>query len=57
MEYLLIKRPPLGRFNLLLKIHKSKTNVPSRPFMPNNQTTTKNISSFLDFHLKQIATF
>ena len=52
MEYLLVKRPQLGRFYLLPKIHKHKTNVPGRPVISNNQTATENISSFLDFRLK-----
>ena len=54
MENLLVKRPQLGRFYLLPKIHKHKTNVPGRPVISNNQTATENISSFLDFHLKNI---
>ena len=54
MEYLLVKRPQLGRFYLLPKIHKHKTNVPGRPVISNNQTATENISSFLDSHLKDI---
>ena len=47
MEYLLVKRPQLGRFYLLPKIHKLKK-------MFQDQTATKNISSFLHFHLKNI---
>ena len=54
MEYLLVKRPQLGRFYLLPKIHKRKTNVLGRSVISNNQTATENISSFLDFHLKNI---
>ena len=54
MENLLVKRPQLGRFYLLPKIHKRKTNVPGRSVISNNQTATENISSFLDFHLKNI---
>ena len=54
MEYLLVKRPQLGHFYLLPKIHKGKTNVSGRPVISNNQTATENISSFLDFHLKNI---
>ena len=54
MEYLIVKRPQLGRFYLLPKIHKRKTSVPGRPVISNNQTATENISSFLDFHLKNI---
>ena len=44
MEYLLVKRPQLGRFYLLPKIYKRKTNVPGRPVISNNQTATENIS-------------
>ena len=54
MEYLLVKRPQLGHFYLLPKIHKGKTNVSGRPVISNNQTATENISSFLDSHLKDI---
>ena len=46
MEYLLVKRPQSGRFYLLPKIYKGKTNVPGRPVISNNQTATENISSF-----------
>ena len=55
MEYLLIKRPQLGRFYLLPKIHKQTSNVPGRPVIANNGTATENISAFLDFHPKPIA--
>ena len=54
MEYLLVKRPQLGRFYLLPKIHKRKANVPGRPVISNNQAATENISSFLDILLKNI---
>ena len=53
-EYLLVKKPQLGRFYLLPKIHKRTFNVPGRPVISNNGTATENISEFLDFHLKQI---
>ena len=43
MEYLLIKRPQLGRFYLLPKIHKRTSNVPGRPVIANNGT--ENISA------------
>ena len=36
MEYLIVKRPQLGRFYLLTKIHKHKTNVPVPPVISNN---------------------
>ena len=54
MEYLIKKKPQLGRFYLLPKIHKRTFNVPGRPEVSNNGTATKNISAFLDFYLKPI---
>ena len=35
-------------------MHKRRSNVPGRPVISSNGTATKNISSFLDFHLKTI---
>ena len=43
-EYLCIKRPPLGRFYLLPKIHKRTKNVPGHPGLSNNGTTTETIN-------------
>ena len=54
MDYLIMKKPQLGRFYLLPKIHKRRSNVPGRPVISNNGTATENISSFFDFHLKTI---
>ena len=54
MEYLIKKKPQLGRFYLLLKIHKRTFNVPGRPVISNNGIATENISAFLDFYLKPI---
>ena len=54
MNYLTVKKPQLGRFYLLPKIHKRTINVPGRPVISNNGTATERISSFLDFHLKNI---
>ena len=54
MDYLLIKRPQLGRFYLLPKIHKRTLNVPGRPVISNNGTATENISAFLVYRLKTI---
>ena len=54
MEYLIKKKPQLGRFYLLPKVHKRAFNVPGRPVISNNGTTTENISAFLDFYLKPI---
>ena len=42
---LLVKNPQLGRFYLLPKIYKRMTNVPGRPVISNNGTSTENISS------------
>ena len=54
MDYLLIKRPQLGRFYLLPKILKWTSNISGRPVLANNVTTTENTSAFVDFHLKNI---
>ena len=53
-DYLIMKKPQLGRFYLLPKIHKRTPNVPGRPVISNNGRATENISTFLDFHLKNI---
>ena len=50
----LMKKPQLGRFYLLPKIHKRTPNVPGHPVISNNGRATENISTFLDFHLKNI---
>ena len=55
-DYLFIKRPQLGKFYLLSKIHKRTPSVPGRPVISNNSTVTENISAFLDFHLKPLVT-
>ena len=52
-DYLYIKRPQLGRFYLLPKIHKRTINVPGRP-IPNNSTATERMWAFLYFHLKPL---
>ena len=56
MDYLIMKKPQLGRFYVLPKIHKRRSNVPDRPAISSNgpATATENISSFLHFHLKAI---
>ena len=54
MDYLLIKRPQLGRFYLLPKIHKLTSDVPGRPVIANNDNATENISAFLNFHFRII---
>ena len=37
LDYLLVNSPKLGRFCLLLKIHKRIHNVPGRPVISNYQ--------------------
>ena len=54
INYLTVKKPQLGRFYLLPKIHKRTMNVPGRTVISNNGTATERISSFLDFDLKNI---
>ena len=53
-DYPILKKPQLGRFYLLPKIHKRTSNVPGRPAISNNGTATENISAVLDFLLKNI---
>ena len=53
-DYLIMKKPQLGRFYLLPKMHKKTSNEPGRPVISNNGTATENISAFLDFHLNNI---
>ena len=55
LEYFFNKDPKFARFYLLPKIHKRLHNVPGRPVMPNYGYYTKNISSFLDYHLQPLA--
>ena len=57
INYLTVKNPQLGRFNLLPKIHERTMNVPRRPIISNNETATERIYSFLDFHLKNMRDF
>ena len=49
-NYLLL----LGRFYLLPKIHKRMTNIPGRPVIFSNGTSTENRSSYLDCHLQSL---
>ena len=51
---MLAKNPQLGRFYLLPKIHKRMTNVPGQTVTSSNGTSTENISSYLDYHLKSL---
>ena len=52
--YLRGKYHSLGRFYLLLKIHKRLENVPGRPVISNCGVATEKISEFVDFHLQPI---
>ena len=56
LDYFLVDNPKLGRFYLLPKIHKRLYRVPGRPVISNSSYYTENISAFLDFHLKPLAT-
>ena len=49
IEYLIKKKPQLGRFYLLPKIHKRTFNVPGRPVISNNGTGRKTSLLFLLF--------
>ena len=53
-NYLLVKNVQLERFYILTKIHKRMTNIPGQPVISNNGTSTENISSYLDYHLKSL---
>ena len=53
-EYLYIKRTELSRFYLLPEIHKILVNVPGRPAISNNNRARKNVSAYLDHHLKSL---
>ena len=51
-DCLIMKKPQLGRFYLLPKIHKRKSNVPGRLVTSNNGAATENIFAFLVSTLK-----
>ena len=55
LDYFLVKDPKFARFYLLPKIHKRLHDVPGRPVISNCGYYTKNISSFLDYHLQPLA--
>ena len=48
------KRPQMGHFSLLPKIYKKLFNVPGRPINSKKSTATKNILTYLDYHLKSL---
>ena len=54
LDYSLVNNPKLGRFYLLPKIHKKLHNVPGRPVISNSEYYIRNISAFLEYHLKPI---
>ena len=55
LNYFSVKDPTFARFYLLPKIHKRLYDIPGRPVISNCGFYTKNISSFLDFHLQPLA--
>ena len=54
LEYFFIKKAKVGRFYLLPKIHK-RFHVPCRRVISNSGFFTKNISTFLEYHLKPLS--
>ena len=54
LDYFLVNNPKLDRFYLLPKIHRRLHKVPGRRVTSNSSYFTKNISLFLDFHLKPL---
>ena len=54
LDYFMVNNPKLGRFYLLLKIHKRLNAIPGRPVISNCGYFTENISSFLDYHLQPL---
>ena len=55
LDYFLVNNPEIGRFYLLPKIHKRLYNVQGGPVISSSGYFTKNISAFLEYHLKPIA--
>ena len=55
LDYFSINNPKLGRFYLLPKIHKRFHYVPGRPVISNSGFYTKNVSFFIEYHLKPLA--
>ena len=55
LKYFLVNNPKLGRFYQFPKIHKRVDGVPRRPVISNRGYFTKNIFSFLDYHLQPLA--
>ena len=53
-KYLNAKDYKLGRFYLLLKIHKRLVDVPGQPAVSNCGTATEKLSEFVDFNLQPL---
>ena len=56
LKYFDVEETKFGRFYLLPKIHKRLHSGPGKPVTSNSGFYTENISAFLCFHLKPIAT-
>ena len=55
MNYLIKKKPQLGQFYILPKVHKRTFIIPGRPVISNIGTATENKLHFLlDFYLKPV---
>ena len=54
LDYFLVNNPKLGRFYMLPKIHERLQNVPGRPVILKSGYYKKNISTFLEFHVKPL---
>ena len=48
------KRPQMGHFSLLPKIYQKLFNVPGTPVNSKKSAATKNILTYLDYHLKSL---
>ena len=55
LNYFLVKDPKFARFYLIPKVLNITYDVPGRPVISNCGLYTKNIFSFLDFHLQPLA--
>ena len=56
LDYVNVESPKFCRFYLLPKIHKRTYEIPGRPVISNCGFYTENISVFLDYQLKPVAT-
>lgn len=48
------KHPQMGHFSLLPKIYQKLFNVPGTPVNSKKSAATKNILTYLDYHLKSL---